>query len=61
MGVLFCFLLAAGYVGCKDPLTPADVEEITSVAAKIAKCQAEGFDAGSLGAYDACMRDAGLR
>lgn len=61
------FLLAC--VACKDPLTPAEQQEIGKDAALIAYCEQVGrvykADGGTgsecYGEYDACMTDAGLR
>jgi hypothetical protein len=52
---------------CASSLTPSDYAEIAGTGADITRCQAMGrackADGGSncYGAYDDCMRDAGLR
>jgi hypothetical protein len=48
--------------GCGAPqLTPADRVEIVDHNVAIYHCQEAGREAGTYAAYDACMRDAGLR
>jgi hypothetical protein len=56
-------LSSAFVFGCGPALVSVDDPEFLDTAAKLAKCRAEGRDAGAdagWGAYTACKKDAGL-
>ncbi len=46
---------------CTPTLAPGDRDAINDTAAKLAKCQSVGREAGSYEAYDECVRVNGLR
>jgi len=53
-------LLVVLAMACGPTLTPAEAADLAQHAATLAKCRAEGKDAGSYAAYEACKQDAGL-
>lgn len=62
MGAAGAALLAFLFFGgaCVPALTPGDRADLADHAAKLAKCQAEGHDAGSFSAYETCKHREGL-
>lgn len=62
MGAAGAALLAFLFFGgaCVPQLTPGDRADLADHASKLAKCQAEGHDAGSFSAYETCKHREGL-
>ncbi len=57
-----CVSVAIAYcTGCGPALIPADDPELQELAGKLARCRAEGRDAGSYEAYEACKKREGAR
>lgn len=58
---LSAFVFTVGpIVACKPSLSPEAEKAIAAHANGLAECRAEGRDAGSFRAYEACKRDAGI-
>lgn len=53
-------LAFAGAAACAAAPTPAIDPELADVAARLARCRAEGRDAGTFAAYATCKQDQGI-
>lgn len=60
--VIIAAVIMTHLVGCADaPLRPEDTAHIAQHGLTLERCKAEGREAGSYAAYEACKRDGGIQ
>jgi hypothetical protein len=61
LGCLSAVLVAYFVMACGPTLTPEDTIHVAGHTLTIERCKAEGREAGTYAAYQACKDDAGIK